>query len=127
MLQFLHKKGYNFLDDFPEDITTNDTIICFTNKSKDFLLQDIKFIDDKKKWVKKTMNRDNNQKVIQKKKPVGNCWKEYKAQTIYSVQGKTYKEGRVFIYLDICKSTTLYTALSRAIHKDQIFLVCNKK
>ena len=127
MLEFLLKKGYNFLDDFPDDITTNDTIICFTNKSKDFLLQDIKFIDDKKKWVKKTMNKDNNQKVIQKKKPVGNCWKEYKAHTIYSVQGKTYKEGRIFIHLDITRVTTLYTALSRAIEKEQVFLVYNKK
>lgn len=124
----LHDRKYKKIErkEFIKNMNINDILLCsehkFINEYNEILS---KKFNKNKKWLCKSNNKDfsNGQIVISQNKIQGSI--ENYGYTIHSFQGETIKSPNK-LYIDCRKlknNNILYTALSRAKTKDQIYFI----
>ncbi len=107
----------------------NDMILCGTNEIKDFYTEIFKGKFNEKKYYITSNNRfySNGEILITNEKPLGVSSEERYSYTTHSIQGETAYNK---LFIDISRmfdERMFYTALSRAMYLNQIYLIYRPK
>lgn len=102
----------------------NDTILCFTNAKNDYYTEMFKHLE-KYKVLEMGFEKDESKVyngTIKYKKPKTKHELRH-GFTIHSMQGKTVNDNKLYIHDNINSLQMLYTAISRAVSIDQLFII----
>ncbi len=117
------------IEDLKKIYDINDMILCGTNNIKDYYTEIFKDKFNEKKFYITSNNRhySNGEILISNEKPVGVSSEERYSYTTHSIQGETAYNK---LFIDISKmfdERMFYTALSRAMFLEQIYLINKPK
>jgi hypothetical protein len=123
---FKKEKRIINLEKLKEIYEINDMILAGTRELRDYYSEIFKGKFEKRKYyiTNNTRNYSNGEIIISNEEPKGASFEERYCYTIHSIQGETAYDK---LFIDIKKlfdEKIFYTALSRAMYLDQIYLVC---
>jgi len=113
------------IEELKKNYEINDMILCGTNEIKNFYTDIFKGKFNEKKFYITSNNRfySNGEILISNEKPLGVSSEERYSYTTHSIQGETAYNK---LFIDIFRmfdERMFYTALSRAMYLEQIYLI----